>query len=109
MSNNTIKHAISTIIALSLSSTATVALAVETNQAPDNQTKPDMSQTMGNIDGMEKCYGISKAGQNDCGTDNHSCAGASKIDNEKSSWIFVPTGTCSKIVGGSNTSLPEKS
>lgn len=96
MSNDTIKNAISAVIALSLSGACTAALA------DNNQAKPDMAQTMGTVDGMEKCYGITKAGQNDCGTDNHSCAGASKIDSDKSSWVFVPTGTCSKIVGGSS-------
>ncbi|MGB0697435.1 MAG: DUF2282 domain-containing protein [Rhodospirillaceae bacterium] len=49
----------------------------------------------------EKCYGIAKAGKNDCQTSNTSCAGTSKVDNQGDAWIFVPTGTCEKIVGGS--------
>ncbi|MEQ1753131.1 MAG: DUF2282 domain-containing protein [Micropepsaceae bacterium] len=49
---------------------------------------------------FEKCYGIAKAGHNDCASQgNNSCAGTSKRDNERSAWIFVPAGTCSKIVG----------
>lgn len=51
----------------------------------------------------EKCYGISKAGTNDCQTATHSCAGTSTVDNAPDSWIYVPTGTCAKIVGGSPT------
>ena len=49
---------------------------------------------------VEKCFGVSKAGQNDCQTDNSSCAGTSKKDNQPDAWIAVPKGTCQKIVGG---------
>lgn len=48
----------------------------------------------------EKCAGIVKAGQNDCGANGHSCAGQAKTDGDKNEWIAVPKGTCSKIVGG---------
>jgi uncharacterized membrane protein len=45
--------------------------------------------------GKEKCYGIAKAGQNDCAsTGNNSCAGTSKKDYEKGAWVLVPKGTC---------------
>ena len=49
----------------------------------------------------EKCYGIAKAGKNDCQTATSSCAGTSKKDHEASAWLSVPKGTCAKIVGGS--------
>ncbi len=51
----------------------------------------------------EKCFGIAKAGMNDCkAKDNsHSCAGLAKVDGEKQSFLMVPTGMCNKIVGGS--------
>jgi uncharacterized membrane protein len=48
----------------------------------------------------EKCYGIVKAGKNDCQTSSHACAGQVKTDGEGDSWIYVPQGTCEKIVGG---------
>ncbi len=48
----------------------------------------------------EKCMGIVKAGQNDCGTSTHSCAGQAKVDNHPEEWVFVPKGTCAKIAGG---------
>jgi len=48
----------------------------------------------------EKCYGIAAASQNDCQTATHSCAGESKQARDANSWIYVPTGTCSKIAGG---------
>lgn len=50
---------------------------------------------------IEKCYGISKAGQNDCQTANSACAGTAKADSQKDAWLYVPKGTCEKIVGGS--------
>jgi uncharacterized membrane protein len=50
----------------------------------------------------EKCYGIAKAGSNDCQTATHSCAGTATADAQGDSWIYVPAGTCAKIAGGSN-------
>lgn len=49
----------------------------------------------------EKCYGIAKAGQNDCGNlaGTHSCAGQSQVDNDKGEWKYVAAGTC-KTLGG---------
>jgi len=50
----------------------------------------------------EKCYGLAKAGQNDCAsTGNHSCAGTSKLDSDPASWVYVPAGYCERLVGGS--------
>lgn len=47
---------------------------------------------------MEKCYGVAKAGQNDCkagaGT---SCAGTSKVDYQGDAWKLVKAGTCTTI------------
>lgn len=51
----------------------------------------------------EKCYGVVKAGQNDCQTASSSCAGTSTADSQKDAWILVPAGTCAKLVGGSTT------
>ena len=50
--------------------------------------------------GFEKCTGIVKAGQNDCGTSKHACGGMAKTDGDPEEWIYVPEGTCEKIVGG---------
>ncbi len=47
---------------------------------------------------MEKCYGVSKAGQNDCAAGaGTSCAGTSTVDYQKNAWKLVPAGTCTKI------------
>jgi uncharacterized membrane protein len=50
--------------------------------------------------GMEKCMGVSKAGKNDCGTSQHACAGQAKTDSMAEEWVYVPTGSCEKLVGG---------
>lgn len=49
----------------------------------------------------EKCYGVSKAGKNDCNTATSSCAGTSKRDGQQDAWIYVPAGSCARLVGGS--------
>jgi len=49
----------------------------------------------------EKCYGVAKAGKNDCQTANSSCAGTSKRDQQGDAWIYMPAGACEKLVGGS--------
>ena len=49
----------------------------------------------------EKCFGIAKAGKNDCQTAASSCAGTSKKDAQADAWLAVPAGTCLKISGGS--------
>jgi len=48
----------------------------------------------------EKCFGIAKAGKNDCQTAASSCAGTSKMDAQVDAWLAVPAGTCLKIAGG---------
>jgi uncharacterized membrane protein len=50
----------------------------------------------------EKCYGIAKAGQNDCGTARHSCAGKASKDNAPDEWKYVAKGTCQKLGGKSS-------
>ena len=59
-------------------------------------------------DAKEKCYGITKAGANDCAAadGSHSCAGQSKKDNTPSDWKYVAKGTCEKQ--GGRTTSPAK-
>jgi uncharacterized membrane protein len=51
--------------------------------------------------GKEACYGIAKAGQNDCANlaGTHSCAGQSKVDNDPGEWKYVAKGTCKNLKG----------
>ncbi len=70
-----------------------VAMAFAMAAAPQSATAAE----------IEKCYGVAKAGKNDCATATTSCAGTSKVDDQKDAWIAVPKGTCAKIAGGSLT------
>jgi uncharacterized membrane protein len=47
----------------------------------------------------DKCYGVAKAGQNDCAAGKHACAGQSTVDKDPISWKYVEKGTCEKIGG----------
>ena len=49
----------------------------------------------------EKCFGVAKAGQNDCAAPNgsHSCAGLAKADKDANEWKYVAKGTCEKAGG----------
>jgi len=49
----------------------------------------------------DKCYGIAKAGANDCAsaTGTHSCAGQAKVDNDPNEWKYVAKGTCTDMGG----------
>lgn len=50
---------------------------------------------------VEKCYGVAKAGKNDCKTMSNACAGHSVTDAQPDAFIALPEGTCERIAGGS--------
>ena len=54
----------------------------------------------------DKCYGVAKAGQNDCAANGHSCAGQAKKDNDPNEWKHMPKDKCEKI--GGKTTPPAK-
>ena len=71
-----------------------LALAALTSGHTIAQTAP--------VDGakpaMEKCYGVSMAGKNDCAAGpGTTCAGTSKMDYQGNAWKYVPAGTCASI------------
>jgi uncharacterized membrane protein len=81
--------------ALIATALATVCVAgIGSAQAADNN-------------GKEKCFGISKAGQNDCASvmGTHSCAGQAKKDMDPTEWKYVAKGTCDK--SGGTTAMPK--
>lgn len=80
----------STLLISSAISSA-IAIGAMTASVPALAAKP----------GMEKCFGVSVAGKNDCATASTSCAGTSTVDGAKDAWIYVPTGLCAKLNGGS--------
>jgi uncharacterized membrane protein len=51
--------------------------------------------------GYEKCSGVAAAAKNDCAAGVHSCAGQATKNFDKSSFVFLPKGACSKLAGGS--------
>ncbi len=59
------------------------------------------AQAHGDMKGKERCYGIAKAGQNDCSnlSGTHGCAGMATKDNDPGEWKAVPNGTCKKLKG----------
>lgn len=69
---------------------AAVAAALSLGAAPQAQAQS-----------KEKCYGIAKAGQNDCAnlSGSHSCAGQSTVDNAPDEWKYVPKGQCKAMKG----------
>ena len=81
------KHRTFAITALALSALASGAAMAQKDGKP-----------MADKVAMEKCYGVSMAGKNDCkagaGT---SCAGTSKVDYQGNAWKYVPAGACVTI------------
>ena len=56
----------------------------------------------------EKCYGVAKAGKNDCAWAGGSCSGPAKSDAEKGAWLLLPKGVCEKLAGSSLTAPSEE-
>ncbi len=56
----------------------------------------------------EPCYGVAKAGQNDCSSasGSHSCAGQASVDMSLDEWKYVAKGTCEQV-GGKLTAPPK--
>jgi uncharacterized membrane protein len=73
----------------------TIAAAIGTLLAGTAQAG-DMGQPKGDA---VKCYGVAKAGQNDCATSAHGCAGAAKTDNDPAEWKNLPKAECEKAGG----------
>jgi len=91
MKNTTRSVAITGAITTALLLASTVGMA--------DETKPT----------VEKCYGVAKAGHNDCAAGpGTTCAGTSTRDAQGDAWSYVLAGTCEKLVGGSLESKPEK-
>ena len=73
------------------------------------QNRPTAAQE----NAMEKCYGVAKAGQNDCAAGpGTTCAGTSTRDYQGNAWKLVAKGTCTTIQtpkgNGSLTAIPNR-
>ena len=78
--NSMLHVAISGVLALAGTALASTALAAD--------------------DSKEQCAGIVKAAKNDCATSTNACHGHVTSDANTEAWIYVPKGTCDRIVGG---------
>lgn len=82
MSNRNSLYMLAVSAALGLAGTAATSLAV----AADGD--------------MEQCAGIVKAGKNDCATRTNACHGHVEKDGVAEAWLYLPKGTCERLVGG---------
>jgi uncharacterized membrane protein len=90
--NRNRRLAIASALAAAVAAPSLILTAGATSQAPVKE--PAFK--------AEKCYGIARAGKNDCAsTGNSSCAGTSKVNSDPKAWLYVPAGYCDRIVGGS--------
>jgi uncharacterized membrane protein len=88
---------------------ATIAIALYATISPSEVVvsfagkDAESSQAQSRFE-QEKCYGVAKKGNNDCGVPGrHSCAGNAKVDSDPKEWLFLPKGKCERLVGGSTT------
>jgi uncharacterized membrane protein len=79
------------LIAAALASVCITALAADPMPAPTAAAAAPAEQ--------EQCFGVAKAGQNDCSTAKHSCAGQAKVDKDPGEWKMVVKGSCAKAGG----------
>lgn len=76
---------------LALAAAALAALSIQV-QAADDKMAGDK------VAAMEKCFGVSMAGKNDCAAGaGTTCAGTSKVDYQGNAWKNVAKGTCTEI------------
>ena len=76
-------------VAAALASMASMALG---GPLTEEQAKAAMDA------GMEKCFGVALAGQNDCAAGpGTTCQGTSTVDYQGNAWKFVDGGTCTTM------------
>jgi uncharacterized membrane protein len=81
-SNIVIRAAITSLVTMSAVSFVSTVLAADDEHANE-----------------EQCAGIIKAGKNDCATAHNACHSHVEKDKDPMAWIYVPKGTCDKLVG----------
>jgi len=88
------------VVSSALASVIALGLTAPVSAAPAKD--PGMSH--------EKCYGIAKAGQNDCAnlSGTHTCAGQNKVDNDPGEWKYVAKGTCKEMKGMNEAEAKDK-
>lgn len=82
------------VAAIAIASSAAPEVHADTQDPPVFEAGPKFK--------AEKCYGVAKAGKNDCAAGpGTSCAGTATKDGQGNAWMFVPKGSCERLVGGS--------
>jgi uncharacterized membrane protein len=82
-------------VSITSAAMAAVALAGIGTTAAHSQQRDQAGQQKAQ---MERCYGVARAGQNDCAAGpGTSCAGTSTRDYQGNAWKLVPAGTCARI------------
>ncbi|MBI1285416.1 MAG: DUF2282 domain-containing protein [Thiobacillus sp.] len=89
--------ALSAAMGIAMAMTGTPASAADMKEMPQ-AVKDNMARAKANH--LVKCYGVSKAGLNDCAEGAHSCVGQSTRDRDPASFVLLPQGDCQKIAGG---------
>jgi uncharacterized membrane protein len=82
-------------------STASVSSLIGVLALSATLSAPAQAGPVAQPSGSEKCYGIAKAGKNDCAAGVHSCAGQGTKNSDKASFVYLPAGACEKIAGAS--------
>ena len=83
---------------MNMRSFAVTALSLSALVSGAAMAQDKMQDKMQDKTAMEKCYGVSMAGKNDCAAGpGTTCAGTSKVDYQGNAWKNVPAGTCTTI------------
>ena len=95
----------STVSSAFLASAVAAAFSTMASAAPLSEADAKMKMDAG----MEKCYGVSLAGQNDCAAGpGTTCQGTSTVDYQGNAWKFVDGGTCTTMeLPGGRMGSPE--
>ncbi|MCP4955634.1 DUF2282 domain-containing protein [Photobacterium aquimaris] len=86
---------------IALASAMTGLIALAGTLASTTAVADEMGKKMA----KEKCYGVAKAGKNDCATKTSSCAGSAKEDAQKDAFVVVPKGLCARLHAGSTKEM----
>ena len=92
--------ALSAAMGMAMAMTGAPAIAADMKDMPQ-AVKDNMVRAQANK--LEKCFGITKAGLNDCAEGAHSCVGQATRDRDPASFVLLPQGDCQKIAGGKTT------
>ena len=88
------------LAAVAAAAASAAAVMMMPKQTPAPAAAPAVA-AMGQAVGKEECFGVAKAGENDCAAANgaHTCGGMAKTDFSGQEFKNVDAGTCEKMGG----------